>query len=115
LSNLPEDFSIHVKMRIERKGKPILGPGRFELLKAIDQTGSLTEATKLCNISFRKGWKLIDQINKELEQPIIISERGGTGGGGRTFLTEYGKKLIQQYEHIQEVIQKTINDPKIWL
>jgi molybdate transport system regulatory protein len=112
---MTNDFSIQIKFWIEKKGESILGPGRVKILEAIDKTGSLTEATKLCNISFRKGWKLINEINEQLEQPIVISERGGKGGGGRTSLTEYGKKLIQQYKYIKNALEKAANDPSIWL
>ncbi|NHJ46210.1 MAG: LysR family transcriptional regulator [Asgard group archaeon] len=111
---MTNDFSIHIKFWIEKKGESILGPGRVKILEAIDQTGSLTEATKLCNISFRKGWKLINEINEQLEQPIVISERGGKGGGGRTSLTEYGKKLVQQYKRIEKELLETANNPAIW-
>jgi molybdate transport system regulatory protein len=111
---MPQDFTIKVKFWIERKGVSILGPGRIAILEAINRTGSLTEATKECNISFRKGWKLITEINEQLEQPVVISERGGTGGGGKTWLTEYGKKLIQQYRTIQKELDAVANDSEIW-
>lgn len=113
--NVPHDFTVKVKFWIERKGVSILGPGRMAILEAIDRTGSLTEATNECNISFRKGWKLITEINEQLEQPVVISERGGTGGGGKTSLTEYGKKLIQQYRLIQKKLAVIAQDPEIWV
>ncbi|NHJ39512.1 MAG: LysR family transcriptional regulator [Asgard group archaeon] len=110
---MPSEFTIKVKFWIEKKGVSILGPGRLAILEAIDETGSLTKATKKCNISFRKGWKLINQINEQLDQPIVISERGGKGGGGQTTLTEYGKKLILQYRQMQKIIEDIIHDSDI--
>lgn len=112
---MPHNFTVKVKFWIERKGVSILGPGRMAILEAIDRTDSLTEATKECNISFRKGWKLITEINEQLEQPVVISERGGTGGGGKTSLTEYGKNLIQQYRAIQKKLVTITKDPEIWV
>jgi molybdate transport system regulatory protein len=112
---MPRDFTIKVKFWIERKGVSILGPGRMAILEAIDRTGSLTEATKECNISFRKGWKLIAEINEQLEQPVVISERGGAGGGGKSSLTEYGKNLIQQYRTIRKEIVAVTSNPDIWI
>ncbi len=111
---MASDFSIKIKFWIEKNGVSILGPGRLAILESIDRTGSLTEATKECNISFRKGWKLITEINEQLEQPVIISERGGTGGGGKTALTEYGKKLISQYKNIQAMLEDLVKDPSIF-
>ncbi|NHJ85424.1 MAG: LysR family transcriptional regulator [Asgard group archaeon] len=111
---MTKDFKIHIKFWIERKNASILGPGRLAILEAIERTNSLTQAAKECNISFKKAWKLINEINEELEQPIIITERGGKGGGGKTNLTEYGKKLIKQYQIIQEKLENCANDPDIW-
>ena len=114
MNSLSKDFSIRLKFWIEKKNVSILGPGRLALLETIDETGSLTEATKRCNISFRKGWKLIHEINEQLEQPVVISERGGAGGGGKTILTEYGKKLVQQYKKIHDQLLEIVEDQKIW-
>lgn len=111
---MPKDFSIRIKFWIEKDDVSILGPGRLAILEVINETSSLTEATKKCNISFRKGWKLINEINKQLEQPVVITKRGGKGGGGKTILTEYGKKLIQLYKKIADHIQTVVEDPEIW-
>lgn len=111
---MPKDFSIRLKFWIEKKNVSILGPGRLAILEAIAETSSLTEATKRCGISFRKGWKLVNEINEELEQPVVVTERGGTGGGGKTILTEYGKKLIKLYKNIQNKILDVVNDESIW-
>jgi molybdate transport system regulatory protein len=109
------DFSVQVKIWLEKNGKSFLGPGRIEILEAIEKTGSLTGATEECNISFRKAWKLISEINEQLEQPVVKSERGGKGGGGKSALTDYGKKLIQQYKYIQEKIDELTKDPELWI
>lgn len=107
-------FSVQVKIWLEKGEKSILGPGRMAILEAIDRTGSLTSATEECQISFRKAWKLINEINESLDQPVVKSERGGKGGGGKTILTDYGKKLVKQYKFIQDKISELTMDPEIW-
>jgi len=109
------NFSVHVKIWFEKGTKSVLGPGRMAILEAIEKTGSLTSATEECQISFRKAWKLINEINEQLDQPVVKSERGGKGGGGKTILTDYGKKLVKQYKFIQEKITELTTDPDIWL
>jgi len=111
---MTKDLTIHVKIWFEKKGESIIGPGRLAILEAINETGSLTQATEMCNISFRKAWKLINEINDKLEQPVISTERGGKGGGGGTVLTEYGKKLLMQYKKIQSKLDEIVHDPDIW-
>jgi molybdate transport repressor ModE-like protein len=105
---LSENFAIKIKIWFEKDDKSIIGPGRMAILEAIEKTGSLTEATKICGISFRKGWKLMNEINEALEQPVIISERGGKGGGGQSRITEFGKKLMKQYEQTKKEIRKVL-------
>ncbi len=111
---MTKDLSIHIKIWFEKKGESVIGPGRMAILEAIDQTGSLTQATEMCNISFRKAWKLINEINDKMEQPVISTARGGKGGGGGTTLTEYGKKLLKQYRKIQSVLEGVVSNPDIW-
>lgn len=111
---MANDLSIKIKIWFEKKGESILGPGRMAILEEIEKTGSLTEASKKCNISFRKAWKLINEINDVLEQPVVITERGGTGGGGSTVLTEYGKKLMMQYRIILGKLQEVVTNSDIW-
>lgn len=108
---LSKDYSIRVKIWIEKNGKSILGPGRIAILNAIAETSSLTEATKKCQISFRKAWRLINEINENLDQPIIITERGGKVGGGHTYLTEYGKKLLDYYNKILLKLEEVASEP----
>lgn len=111
---MPQDFTVHIKIWIEKNGESILGPGRLSILQAIERTGSLTKAAKECNISFRKAWKLINEINEKLSQPVIYTERGGQGGGGSTKLTEFGKKLVMQYNSIYNKLEALANDPNLW-
>ncbi|MEA2071445.1 MAG: LysR family transcriptional regulator [Asgard group archaeon] len=111
---MSNDFTVHIKIWLEKNNESILGPGRIRILEAIEETGSLTLATKKCDISFRKAWKLLNDINEILEQPVIITERGGKGGGGGTKLTEYGRKLIRQYKALQNKLEKIVEDPSLW-
>ena len=78
----------------------LLGKGRVALLKEIEQTGSLSKAAKKLNISYKKAWSLIQDVNKISKQTVTHKTIGGKGGGG-TQLTPYGKKLIETYEEIK--------------
>jgi molybdate transport system regulatory protein len=76
-----------------------LGEGRIQLLKAIQDTGSLSKAAKSLNMSYNKAWNLIDAVNKKSEQPVVIKNAGGKGGGGAE-ITPYGQKLITAFTRI---------------
>ena len=79
------------------ENKVLLGEGRVRLLKAIDEYGSLSKASKQLNISYKKAWKLIDAVNKSAKEPVTTSSVGGVGGGGVS-LTPYGRKLVDAFE-----------------
>ena len=79
----------------------LLGEGRVKLLKAIEETGSLSKAAKSLNISYKKAWDLIDSVNKSAKKPLTITSTGGKGGGGAK-LTEYGKQLITAFDNINK-------------
>ena len=94
-------YTIKSRIWIEANGDILLGEGRVQLLKAIDETGSLTKAAKLIGMSYKKAWSLIDAVNSRAKEPVISASIGGKGGGG-TQLTPYGRSLVTTFETINE-------------
>lgn len=94
-------YKIKSRIWIESQNKVFLGEGRVQLLKAIDETGSLSKAAKSLNISYKKAWHLIDSVNKSAKQPVTINSIGGKGGGGAE-LTDYGKTLVNAFDDINK-------------
>lgn len=95
------DYKIKSRIWIEFEDKVLLGEGRVRLLKAIEETGSLSKAAKSLKISYKKAWDLIDSVNKSAKKPVIITSTGGKGGGG-TELSDYGKSLILIFDDINK-------------
>lgn len=94
-------MKIKSKIWIESNNGILLSEGRVQLLKMIDETGSLNKASKALNISYQKAWRLLDEVNKTTNQPLIETKIGGTKGGG-TVLTPYGKSLIIVFDTINK-------------
>lgn len=94
-------MKIKSKIWIESNNGILLSEGRLQLLKMIDETGSLNKASKALNISYQKAWRLIDEVSKASKNTIIETKIGGAKGGG-TSLTPYGKSLISIYETINK-------------
>jgi molybdate transport system regulatory protein len=92
-------MEIKSRIWIEKDGEPFIGFGRIKLLKMVDDKMSINAAAKELKMSYRKAWKLLNEMNLMTEKPIVIKNIGGKDGGG-TVLTEYGKKLIQDFETI---------------
>lgn len=87
-----------VRVRL-RAGEAFYGPGVQELLKRIDETGSLQEACIQMELSYSKGRKMIKRLEEQMGCAVTRRQAGGTGGGG-SVLTEQGKRLVKQYEQM---------------
>ena len=94
-------YKIKSRIWIESDKHVLLGEGRVQLLKRIDETGSLSKAAKELNISYKKAWNLLDSVNKSAKKPVTINSIGGKGGGGAE-LTDYGKSLILAFDEINK-------------
>ncbi len=98
------DINIEVKWKfwLEINGKPVLGPGKFMLLDAIDRTGSISAASRELGLSFKKAWLMIHELEKSLGKSIVESHRGGSEKG-QSKLTPLGVELISYYKQLLEV------------
>jgi molybdate transport system regulatory protein len=103
------NYKIKSRIWIEADGNILLGEGRVNLLKAIDEEGSLSKAAKSLKMSYKKAWSLIDAVNKRSEKPVITTSIGGKGGGGAQ-LTAYGKSLVETFETINENCWKFLDE-----
>ena len=93
-----------------KKASGIFGDGKYYLLKTIEQTGSLKEAAKIINISYRKAWGDLKKAESDLGFSLITKIRGGKGGGGSTVLTEKGKTLIDLYSTLKKETSSFIEE-----
>ena len=73
-----------------------LGPGKIRLLELIDEKGSISEAARSMNMSYRRAWLLIDSVNTMFDEPVITTQIGGYGRGGAS-LTDFGRSVVEQY------------------
>lgn len=77
-----------------------IGPGRIDLLEAIIETGSITAAAKRLDMSYRRAWLLLDELNHALRKPAVDSAKGGAHGGGSA-ITDTGLQVIELYRRIE--------------
>ena len=102
-------MKIKSKIWIEANNGILLSEGRVQLLKKIDETGSLNKASKALNLSYQKAWRLLDEVSKTAKEPVIESKIGGAKGGG-TSLTPYGKSLIDIFDTINKDCWKFLDE-----
>src|SRR5271170_2759994 len=83
----------------------LVGKGRIELLEKIQQFGSIRQAAMAMKMSYRQAWQLIDEMNRFAKTPLVISNRGGKGGGSAV-VTEKGQCLVGQFNSFNVKFQK---------
>lgn len=96
------------KLWFTEKGKTVMGAGRAELLRTIDEEHSLRRAADKLEISYKHAWMMLKKMNEALREPAVITIRGGKNQG--TFLTDSGRKLLAEYETGKQLINDTIED-----
>ncbi|QCD51902.1 TOBE domain-containing protein [Campylobacter sp. RM16192] len=77
-------------------GVPVLAK-HINLLKAVDETKSITKAAEFVGISYKNAWDSLDALNNRSEKPLISRAQGNKKNSGSE-LTEYGRKMISVYE-----------------
>ncbi|WP_428331399.1 winged helix-turn-helix domain-containing protein [Mucilaginibacter sp.] len=93
-------FKLNGRIWIETPEGKLLGHGRVELLERIKLSGSIRQAALQMKMSYKQAWDLVNYMNENFEAPVVISQRGGKGGG-KAAVTEYGLKAIGRYQHLQ--------------
>ena len=92
-----------------RDENKFLGGDRIRLLEKIDELGSITKAAKAVGICYKTAWDTVSLINNLAEKPLVDSLTGGRGGGG-TCLTAEGKRIVDQFNYIQNEMRKHLDE-----
>jgi molybdate transport system substrate-binding protein len=108
-SDWSSDWTVGVRVWIERAGRAVLGKGRLELLEGIDRWRSISKAARQMGMSYRRAWLLVQSINQAAGEPVVEATTGGTHGGGAR-LTPRGRTLISTFRNLQtQVLQTAAN------
>ncbi len=94
---------LKIQARLMLDDEIAFGPGKADLLRAIESTGSISAAGKQLGMSYRRAWLLVDAMNRCFQQPLVETATGGNQGGG-TRLTSLGLDVLQRYQQLQQEI-----------
>ena len=89
--------------------KGILGDGKWRILKAIQEHGSLKAATEALGITYRRTWGDLKKIEKRIGFTVLEKIRGGKDGG-QTNLTPEGKKLVDAFDTFHQKVDKFLDE-----
>lgn len=91
------------------RDKPFFNSLLADLLRQIDDTGSLSTACHTMGISYSNGWKSIKSAEIQFGFDLLESIRGGRGGGVSR-LTERARDLLARYDRLEEQINRLCNE-----
>jgi len=96
-----------VKLRLLFPGEHSLGPGKVELLEAVQEHGSISAAARSMAMAYRHAWDLIDDLNQYFGAPVVDTATGGrTGGGAR--LTPLGLEVVRRFRAMERRARRAV-------
>ncbi len=102
-TNWTKDWTVGIRVWVERQGKAVLGEGRAELLAAIGERHSITKAAKAVGMSYRRAWTLVQEVNAAAGEVLVEAATGGVRGGGAQ-LTPHGQLVLDVYEQVRQTL-----------
>jgi molybdate transport system regulatory protein len=78
-----------------------LGHGKIRLLEMIALYGSISAAGRAMQMSYRRAWLLVEEINRMFAAPLVTKRLGGRGGGC-AHVTVLGQRIVELYRAIEQ-------------
>ena len=98
-------MSTRLTIRFDFDGERRLGPGKIALLEAIARTGSISGAGRAHEMSYRRAWLLVEDLNHLFGEPLVTARPGGAKGGGAA-LTPAGERVIALYREAERKMRE---------
>ena len=102
-------MQIRSKIWLEMEEEPVFGSGRRHLLEAIDKHGSINQAARMVNISYKKAWSYIKAMEERLGISLVECRTGGKSGGGAN-LTDEARDFLQRYATLEKGINEFVDE-----
>ena len=87
-------------IRIDLGKTAAIGPGKAKLLEKIAECGSIRRAAAAMDMSYRRAWLLVHELERIMGAPVVAVATGGTKGGGAA-LTRLGASVLAHYRAIE--------------
>jgi len=100
-------MEVRAKVWLEKDREVVAGNGKVDLLKKIDETGSIQKAAERMGMSYRHAWGFIRKIEKRSGIKFVETQIGGREGGGAR-LTPQGKEFLKRYSTFRDGLDEYI-------
>lgn len=103
---MPTIPPLKATLRILSGDDVAMGPGKADLLDAIERTGSIAAAGRDLGMSYRRTWLLVDLMNRSWVEPLVAATPGGGSRKG-TRLTPCGHRVLAAYRDMEQQVMRT--------
>lgn len=90
--------SLSLRIDLDPEGR--IGPGKIELLEQIAAFGSISAAARRMEMSYKRAWDLVEEMNHIFGKPVVSAQTGGRQGGGAQ-LTAVGLAIVSRFRAIE--------------
>ena len=87
-----------------------MGPGKADLLDAIQSEGSISGAGRRLGMSYRRTWLLVDAMNRCWSEPLVEATPGGGEHRGAR-VTAVGQEVLAAYRALEAAVAKAAEGP----
>ncbi len=90
--------SLSLRINLDPDGR--IGPGKIALLEAIREAGSISAGARMMDMSYKRAWDLVEEMNSLFGKPVVAAKTGGRKGGGAA-LTAFGDAVVTRFRAIE--------------
>jgi molybdate transport system regulatory protein len=101
-------YNLRSKIWLEKENQKVFGDGPWDILKRIEQTGSIRKAAAEIKMSYSQAWRLVRMIETNLGCAVLEKKAGGSGGGYST-LTPQAAKLTAAYGNFRSAAESSLD------
>ena len=105
---------IRTHLRLTFPGGHPFSHGKADLMDWIRQTGSIRQAAQKMDMSYRRAWLLMNELNHMFDEPVIGTQQGGKTGGGAE-LTPFGSDLLDRFRAMEAKAKRAIDEDLDWI
>lgn len=95
-------FQVDHKIWLEKNGA-IFGDGLLKLLSNVAALGSISQAAREMEMSYRAAWGKIKVAEERWGLPLVITQVGGEMGGGAKLTPEAGE-LLKRFRRLRQEV-----------
>jgi molybdate transport system regulatory protein len=105
------EYMVRGEIWLEKNGRLYIDSRRMQLLKFIDEFGSLAAAARRMGLGYNTAWLWVMAMNHLSPAPLVEKGPGGINGG-YSVLTNDGYQVVAEYNKLNRTLKDTIDSSK---